>query len=185
MEKIVVHHFWLRGIRLWLLVFMCLFHISQSFAQIKFIYDKDLAEKLYMECDCVVIDGITYRFHHGTISICYDDAAHGELLEPTKFIIMGGYFTAENYNDDLCSDVVLYGSLSASASIPTPIPSDNNVFTMTFETKDGVWKYPFEDSEGGRDFTYQVRVAPDLFTDKEKLESVSGKIGRASCRERV
>ncbi len=61
MEKIVVHHFWLRGIRLWLLVFMCLFHISQSFAQIKFIYDKDLAEKLYMECDCVVIDGITYR----------------------------------------------------------------------------------------------------------------------------
>ena len=208
MKRSFIHYFWSKGIRLCLLVFMCLFHINQSFAQIQIRYhrwlDEDgvMNEQTFIKCDSVIIDGVTYRFHIiGDMEFYYGVSGWdvNNFYHLPHFILNGGYFTVEKYNDELCSNVVLRGSLSgyypnqiggiepgkdfsisykgiAIGKSPTQeewdkIDEDDDPGEAIYD-----WEIPLTVEKKWEDFTFPVReVAPDLFTGKTKLESVSGK----------
>ena len=165
MKKIIVHHFWSRGIRLLILVLMCLFHITQGLAQIEFRYDdidNGETKNVYLDCDEVVLYGITYRFHPGDMVVQYDPAGTGI---PVGIMLKSGHFTVVRYDEDLCSNVILFDRLTTKN-----LDSSNaGHFTITLQGQATV-----VDGEGSSDLTYPViGAASGLFFSKTKLESVT------------
>ena len=115
-----------------------------------------------MDCDEVVLYGITYRFHPGDMVVQYDPAGTGI---PVGIMLKSGHFTVVRYDEDLCSNVILFDRLTTKN-----LDSSNaGHFTITLQGQATV-----VDGEGSSDLTYPViGAASGLFFSKTKLESVT------------
>ena len=147
--------------RYFLLLFLIIFPLHCN-AQLRLALDDNDAP--YFVCDSIVMYGVTYKFHSTSLSVKYDNTE-----KPFEIILYGGYFDIIRYDENLASDVTLFGSFTIKNYSSKPDKPDECFISSSLSVR-------FSDvaaSNSVNEIVCPVKNIPDgLFENKKKLKRV-------------
>ena len=155
---------------LFLFILLNIVFIHTANAQLNFaVNDSNQVEPVYLECDSIIRDGIVYKFKYTTLEVKFDAAK-----KPIEILLHGCYFNAVSYNEDIATDVTLYGSFTVKIRNPYN-PSEQNTCMLSSPLP-----IKYTDAFGAEnagllgEIICPVRnYSSNLFKNKTKLKSIS------------